>query len=92
LITKHINHITTEAEKKFKAVWNGNKKDIAVAYKDDKQLFPYIMKFADGRSYEEVETIVAERVQFNCRKLEMAKKYLRGLGFTRELKLLEDDE
>jgi T4 RnlA family RNA ligase len=92
VITKHINHITSDAEKKFKAVWKGDKKEIAMAYKADKQAFPYIMNFAKGRSYEEVEAIVAERVQFECRRLEMAKKYLRGLGFTNELKLLEDDE
>ncbi len=92
VITKHINHIANDAEKKFKAVWTGDKKEIAMAYKADKQAFPYIMNFAKGRSYEEVEATVAERVQFECRRLEMAKKYLRGLGFTNELKLLEDDE
>jgi len=92
VITKHINHIASDAEKKFKAVWSGDKKEVAMAYKADKQAFPYIMNFAKGRSYEEVETTVAERVQFECRRLEMAKKYLRGLGFTNELKLLEDDE
>lgn len=92
VITKHINHITNDAEKKFKAVWTGDKKEVAMAYKADKQAFPYIMNFAKGRSYEEVEATVAERVQFECRRLEMAKKYLRNLGFTNELKLLEDDE
>jgi len=92
VITKHINHIANDAEKKFKAVWTGDKKEVAMAYKADKQAFPYIMNFAKGRSYEEVEATVAERVQFECRRLEMAKKYLRGLGFTNELKLLEDDE
>ena len=92
VITKHINHIASDAEKKFKAVWTGDKKEIAMAYKADKQAFPYIMNFAKGRSYEEVEAAVAGRVQFECRKLEMAKKYLRNLGFTNELKLLEDDE
>lgn len=92
VITKHINHIASDAEKKFKATWTGDKKAIAMAYKSDKQAFPYIMNFAKGRTYEEVEKVVAERVQFECRRLEMSKKYLRGLGFTTELKLLEDDE
>lgn len=91
VITKHINHIANDAEKKFKAVWTGDKKALAMAYKADKQAFPYIMNFAKGRSYEDIETTVAERVQFECRRLEIAKKYLRGLGFTNELKLLEDD-
>ena len=50
------------------------------------------MNFANGKTYEDVEKIVGERVQFDCRRLEMAKKYLRELGFTKELKLLEDDE
>ena len=92
VITKHINHTTAEAERKFLEVWDGNKKTLAIHYAQDKALFPYIMNFGNGKSYEVVEGIVAERVQFECRRLEMAKKYLRKLGFTNELKLLEDDE
>jgi len=92
VIINHVNHIVSDAETKFKKSWNGNKKDLALEYKDDKGAFPYIMNFAKGNTIEEVEKNVSERVQFNCRRLEMAKTYLRCLGFTTELKLIEDDE
>ena len=68
------------------------KKTFAREFKGEKQAFPYIMNFIKGRTYEDVEKFVAERVQFDCRRLEMAKAYLRKLGFTTELKLIEDDE
>ena len=122
VIIKHINHIASDAEMKFKSFYktleNDNdkvitnsrdiitltvdnkslkitpsiKKAFAKEFKNDKELFPYIMNFIKGSTFEEVEKIVAERVKFDCRKLGLAKSYLRKLGFTTELKLIEDDE
>ena len=41
---------------------------------------------------ETVEKQVIERVKFECRRLEMAKQYLKKLGFDKELEIkIEDD-
>ena len=51
VITKHINSIASAAEKAFNDSWTGNKKDLAMKFKSDKELFPYIMNFANGKTY-----------------------------------------
>jgi T4 RnlA family RNA ligase len=91
VIIKHVNHTVSKAETLFRENWNGNKKDLALKFKSEKELFPYIMSFASGKTVDEVEKIVMERVKFDCRRLELAKKYLRNLGFNKELDLIEDD-
>jgi len=92
IIVNHVNHIVSDAETKFKNSWNGNKKDLALKFKDDKGSFPYIMSFANGKNIEEVEKQVIDRVKFECRRLEMAKQYLKKLGFDKELEIkIEDD-
>ena len=93
IIVDYVNSLSNKAydivEKEYK---NNDKKAIAIKYKEDKLIFPYVMLLVNkGLDFELVENAVKERVIFECRKLEMAKRFLKNLGFENELKLLNTD-
>jgi len=99
VITKHVNHIATYCFDTFNYEFDGDRKVFAEKFtsKDENgkmsyhKYFHYMSKLFRDNSFENVEKAVIEDVIFKCRRLEMAKAYLKNLGFERELKLLEDD-
>lgn len=90
VVVKHVNHITTYCFDTFKANYTGDRKEFVMKFKGD-TYFHYMTALFNENTYEYVEKRIAEDVMFKARRLEMAKKYLRELGFVRELKLIEDD-
>jgi len=93
IITNHINHLTNKSNELYLDSKDMERKEIVMKYKSKfPNLFPYIMMYVNGKNIEQVEKQVSKNVQFNCRKLNMAKNYLKNLGFEKELKILEDEE
>lgn len=90
VVVEHVNHIATYCFDTFNKNYDGDRKAFATSFKGDKY-FHYMTRLFHENTFEKVEKAVAEDVIFKCRRLEMAKTYLRALGFERELKLIEDD-
>lgn len=90
VIIDHTNHIATECFDIFNKDFNGDRKAFAEKYKSYKY-FHYLTRLFNENTFEIIKKAVINDIIFKCRRLEMAKAYLRGLGFERELKLLEDD-
>lgn len=99
VITKHINHIATWCYDTFNSEFDGDRKAFVEKFTSEDEngkishhkYFHYMTRLFRDNSFENVEKAVVEDVIFKCRRLEMAKSYLKDLGFERELKLLEDD-
>ena len=89
VVVNHVNHIATTCFDTFNN-FDGDRKSFAETYKGN-EYFHYMTRLFRDNTFENVEKAVAADVVFKCRRLEMAKTYLRSLGFERELKLLEDD-
>ena len=90
IVIKDVNHIASYCFNTFNDNFKGDKKDFAMKFKSDKH-FHYMTKLFGENIYENIEKAVIDDIIFKCRRLELAKSYLKSLGFTRELKLLEDD-
>jgi T4 RnlA family RNA ligase len=102
VVVKHVNHIATYCYDSFnnsfdtdvdvndEEAFSKARKSFVEKFRGD-DYFHYMTRLFRDNSFERVEKAVAEDIIFKCRRLEIAKKYLRGLGFERELKLLEDD-
>lgn len=99
VVLDHVKDISNWCFDTFNKEFDGDRKTFAGKFteKDEKgkityhPYFHYMTKLIRDNTFENVEKYVAEDVMFKCRRLEMAKTYLRNLGFERELKLLEDD-
>lgn len=90
VVVKHVNTVATEVFNYVKENYKGDRKEFAMANKHDPR-FHFMMRLTTTLDYEIVEKAVADDIAFKTRKLEKAKTFLRELGFTRELKVLEDD-
>jgi T4 RnlA family RNA ligase len=90
VIVAHVNSVATKVFNTFNAEYKGDRKEFALKFRSD-PLFSFMTMLFKENTYEYVEKAVAKKVIFDCRKLEMARTYVKNLGFTRELKLLEDD-
>lgn len=90
VVVKHVNTVATEVFNFVKENYKGDRKEFAMANKHDPR-FHFMMKLTTTLDYEIVEKAIADDIAFKTRKLEKAKTFLRELGFTRELKVLEDD-
>ncbi len=90
IVVCHVNSVATEAFELFNKEYNGDRKDFAIKFRNHK-LFSLMTTLFKENNYESIEKAVVKRVIQDCRKLEMARAYVKNLGFTRELKLLEDD-
>lgn len=89
VITTHVNSLATEAYETFNS-FEGDRKEFCLKYKKH-PLFHYMTRLFNENNFEIVEKAIIENVIFLCRRLEMAKSYLRNLGFERELKFIDDD-
>lgn len=90
VIIGHVNHIATQAYELFNSEFTGDRREFAIKYKKH-SLFSFMIKLCVENTFEVVEKAVIDYVIFNTRRLKMAREYLKGLGFERELKLLEED-
>lgn len=90
VVVCHVNSIATEAFELFNKGYNGDRKEFAIKFRHH-PLFSLMTTLFKENNYESIEKAVVKRVIHDCRKLEMAKAYVKSLGFNRELKLLEDD-
>lgn len=90
VVVTHVNALATEAFNTFNAEYKGDRKEFALKFRSH-PLFSFMTTLFKENTYEYVEKAVVKKVIFDCRKLEMARAYVKNLGFTRELKLLEDD-
>lgn len=90
IVVKDVNHIASYCFNIFNDNFKGDKKDFAMKFKSDKH-FHYMTRLFGENTFENIEKGVISDTIFKCRRLELAKSYLKSLGFTRELKLLEDD-
>ena len=90
IVVQDINHRASLVFNKFNDNFNGDKKEFALKFGKD-PLFHFMTKLFGENSFETAEKAIINETIFKCRRLEMAKLYLKNLGFNRELKLLEDD-
>ena len=90
VVVTHVNALATEAFNTFNTEYKGDRKDFALKFRNH-PMFNFMTTLFKENTYEYVEKAVVKKVIFECRKLEMARTYVKNLGFTRELKLLEDD-
>ncbi len=90
VLVEHVNHISSHCFKTFNDNFNNDRKAFVMNHKSD-IYFHYMTKLFYENSFELLEKAIAADVIFKCRRLEMAKVYLKKLGFERELKIIEDD-
>lgn len=90
LVVSHVNKLATEAFDTFNDNYDGDRKAFAMKFKGT-PLFHYMTRLFRDNNFEAVEKAVVENVIYNTRRLEMARTYLKDLGFERELRLLDDD-
>lgn len=89
VIINHVNNVATEAFNTFNAEYNGDRKSFAMKFKDH-PLFNIMSTMFKTNSYESVEKSTTQKVIFDCRKLAMARRYIKSLGFNRVWQPLED--
>jgi hypothetical protein len=90
VITHHVNALATEAFEFFNKEYRGDRKEFSMKHKKH-HLFHFMVRLFNDNNIEVVEKVLIDHVIFSCRRLEMARTYLRNLGFERELKFIEDD-
>lgn len=89
-LSHHLSKLINES-KTLISFYNGNRKEYALKYKNEK-MFKIAINYIDKVDFEEdLKKDIKENIIFNCRKLEMARKFLKENGFSlSELTKLEE--
>ena len=90
VVVDHVNSVSSNVFAFFNEEYKGDRKEFAIKFRTHPWFSLSTTLFKEN-SYEAVEKAVVKRVIQDCRKLEMAKAYVKALGFNRELKLIDDD-
>ena len=90
VIVHHVNHVATEAFDFFNTNYTGDRKAYAIEFRKHR-LFSMTTVLFTENSYERIKDRVIRDVLRDTRRWEIARNYLKDLGFERELRLIEDD-
>jgi len=99
VIISYVNHLVWEIMDTFKKNMVGdktdpaNRKEFAVCFKNHPLFFFMTKLFNDNEDdFECIEKMVIKNIIFKCRKLELARTFLKERGFERKLKLLSEED
>jgi hypothetical protein len=88
VMVSHVNKTATYCFDTFNKEFDGDRKAFVMKFKKDNH-FHYMTRLFNENSYENIEEAVIKDVIFKCRKLEIARAYVKDLGFERELTFVD---
>jgi hypothetical protein len=93
IVIDYVNERSNYFYDLVKKNYTGDKKAIAMQFKENREEFPYIMHLVNkGLDYEIIENkIMSDLMQLTI-KYERTVNFLKSIGFERTLKIIEDDE
>jgi hypothetical protein len=90
VIVANVNQRATEAFEFFNANYKGDRKAFAIEFINH-SMFRFVTVLFTNNTYEAMKDRIIKDVLGETRRLERARTYLKGCGFERELKIIEED-